>query len=155
MGVGGQHHVPSALRLGKRPISYFTGGWASPWDRSGQVGKISPPPEFDLRTVQPVSSRYTDWAFPIHWSRLKSRNRKRRQTSEKRAKLIRKLCRKKILRSTFSTKNIKDKMCLAFQVACLSGTWDSVPSLGHPGSRLEMSPCTARCSDRRHRWLMM
>jgi hypothetical protein len=28
--------------------------------RSGRVRKISPPPEFDPRTVQPVASRYTD-----------------------------------------------------------------------------------------------
>ena len=30
--------------------------------RSGQVRKISPPPAFDPRTVQPVASRYTVWA---------------------------------------------------------------------------------------------
>ena len=30
--------------------------------RSGQVWKISPPPGFDPRTVQPVASRYTDYA---------------------------------------------------------------------------------------------
>jgi hypothetical protein len=52
--------------------------------RSGQVRKISPPPGFDLRTVQPVASRYTDWAIrptnltdvPFHkynFSCLKSR----------------------------------------------------------------------------------
>ena len=29
---------------------------------SGQVRKISPPPRFDPRIVQPVASRYTDWA---------------------------------------------------------------------------------------------
>ena len=29
--------------------------------RSGQVRKISPPPVFDPRTVQPVASRYTDY----------------------------------------------------------------------------------------------
>jgi len=33
-----------------------------PLDRSGQVRKISPPPGFDPRTVQPVASRYTDYA---------------------------------------------------------------------------------------------
>jgi len=33
-----------------------------PQDRSGQVRKISPPPGFDPRTVQPLASRYTDWA---------------------------------------------------------------------------------------------
>jgi hypothetical protein len=30
--------------------------------RSGQVRKISPPPGFDPRIVQPVASRYTDYA---------------------------------------------------------------------------------------------
>jgi hypothetical protein len=33
-----------------------------PQGRSGLVRKISPPREFDPRTVQPVASRYTDWA---------------------------------------------------------------------------------------------
>ena len=32
--------------------------------RSGRVRKISPTPEFDPRTVQPVASRYTDRAIP-------------------------------------------------------------------------------------------
>ena len=31
-----------------------------PQGQSGQVRKISPPPGFDPRTVQPVASRYTD-----------------------------------------------------------------------------------------------
>ena len=33
-----------------------------PQGRSGQVRKISPPPGFDPRTVQPVASRYTYYA---------------------------------------------------------------------------------------------
>ena len=33
-----------------------------PEGRSGQVRKISPPPGFDLRTIQPVGSRYTEYA---------------------------------------------------------------------------------------------
>ena len=33
-----------------------------PQGRSGHVRKNSPPPGFDPRTVQPVASRYTDWA---------------------------------------------------------------------------------------------
>jgi len=33
-----------------------------PQGRSGQVRKISPPPGFDRRTVQPVGSHYTDYA---------------------------------------------------------------------------------------------
>ena len=35
-----------------------------PQGRSGQIRKISPPPEFDPRTVQPLASRYTDYATP-------------------------------------------------------------------------------------------
>ena len=36
-----------------------------PHGQSGRVPKISPPPPgFDARTVQPVASRYTDWATP-------------------------------------------------------------------------------------------
>jgi hypothetical protein len=34
--------------------------------RSGRVRKISHPPGFDPWTVQPVPSRYTDWAIPAH-----------------------------------------------------------------------------------------
>jgi hypothetical protein len=37
-----------------------------PHDRFGRVRKISPPPEFDPRTVQSVVSRYADWAIPAH-----------------------------------------------------------------------------------------
>ena len=33
-----------------------------PHGRSGQVRKISPPPGFDPRTVQPVARLYTDYA---------------------------------------------------------------------------------------------
>ena len=33
-----------------------------PQCRSGQMRKISPPPGFDPRAVQPVASRYTDYA---------------------------------------------------------------------------------------------
>ena len=40
------------------PLCSRLGG---PQGRSGQVRKISPPPGFDPRTVQPVVSRYTDW----------------------------------------------------------------------------------------------
>jgi len=33
-------------------------GWAK--SQAGRVHKISPPPEFDTRAVQPAASRYTD-----------------------------------------------------------------------------------------------
>jgi len=65
MGVGGQRHDPPALPPGKNqhPLYRRMGG---PQGRSGRLRKISPRPGFDLRTVQPVASRYTDWAIPAH-----------------------------------------------------------------------------------------
>jgi hypothetical protein len=58
MGVGGQRHVPAALPPGmtRHPLHRRLGG-------SGRVRKISPPPGFDPRTLQPVASHYTDWAI--------------------------------------------------------------------------------------------
>jgi len=65
MGVVGQRYAPAALPQGKTryPLYRKLGG---PQNRSGQVRKISPPPEFDPRIVQPVVSRCTDWAVPAH-----------------------------------------------------------------------------------------
>jgi hypothetical protein len=57
-GLGGQRHVPAVLPTGKR-----LGG---PKGRSVRVRKISPPLEFNLRTVQSVASRYTDYTIPVH-----------------------------------------------------------------------------------------
>ena len=63
MVVVRQHHAPAALPPGKNryPLYRRMGG---PQARSGRVRKISPPLGFDPRTVQPVASRYTDWAIP-------------------------------------------------------------------------------------------
>jgi hypothetical protein len=41
----------------ERPDTHCTGGWVGPQGLSGRVRKISPPPEFDSRTVQPVASQ--------------------------------------------------------------------------------------------------
>jgi hypothetical protein len=41
-----------------------------PQGRSGLMRKISPPPRFDPRAVQPVASRYTDYAIPAPTSSL-------------------------------------------------------------------------------------
>jgi hypothetical protein len=64
-GVGGQRHVPAALPPVKTRYALYRklGG---PQGRSGQVRKISPPPGFDPRTVEPVASSYTDCAIPAH-----------------------------------------------------------------------------------------
>ena len=55
----GQRHAQAAPSRRERPGIHSTGGWVG---RSGQVRKISPPPGSDPRTVQPVDSRYTDYA---------------------------------------------------------------------------------------------
>ena len=62
-GVGGQRHAPAALPPGKTRYPFYRklGG---PQGGSGRERKISSPPGFDPRTVQPVASRYTDWAIP-------------------------------------------------------------------------------------------
>jgi len=58
--VKGQRHAPAALYPRETPDTHCTGGWVGP--RAGLDKKISSPPGFDPRTVQPVASRYTDYA---------------------------------------------------------------------------------------------
>ena len=59
MAVGGQHHTPAALPPEKtRYLMYRRLG--GPQGRSGRVRKNLAPTGLDLRTVQPVASRYTD-----------------------------------------------------------------------------------------------
>ena len=67
MGVDGQRHAPAALPPGKTRYALYRrlGGLQG---RSGRVRKILPPPGFDPRTVQPVATRYTDWAIAAHKS---------------------------------------------------------------------------------------
>jgi hypothetical protein len=55
-GVGGQHHAPAALPPVEDTVPIV--------QEAGRERKISSPPGFDPRTVQPVASRYTDWAIP-------------------------------------------------------------------------------------------
>ena len=65
--MGGQHHTPTALPPGKTRYTLYRrlGG---PQGRSGRVRNILPPPGFDARTVQPLASRYTDYAILAHWN---------------------------------------------------------------------------------------
>ena len=60
-GEGSASRPGRSLPPGKTryPLYRRLGG---PLGRSGQVRKISPLPEFDPRTVQPVASCYTDYA---------------------------------------------------------------------------------------------
>jgi len=61
IGGGGGRHAPAAIPPVKTryPLYRRLGGLET---GSGRVRKISPPPGFDLRTVHPVASRYTDCA---------------------------------------------------------------------------------------------
>ena len=61
MGVGGQCHAPVAFTPGNDPLPIVQAGmtryplYRSPGGPQGRSG-------FDPRTVQPVGSRYTDYA---------------------------------------------------------------------------------------------
>ena len=64
MGVCDLRHATAAVPPGKKtryPLYRKLGG---PKGRSGRVRKISLPLGLDPRTVHPVASSYTDWAFP-------------------------------------------------------------------------------------------
>ena len=65
MGVGRQRHTPAALTLGytRYPLYRKLGG---PQSGPDGCGKSLPPIGFGPRTVQPVASRYTDWATPAY-----------------------------------------------------------------------------------------
>ena len=67
MGVGGQRHAPATFPPGKTRYSLYS-RLCGPKGRSGRVRKISPPPGFDPWTVQPVATRYNDWATPAHFT---------------------------------------------------------------------------------------
>ena len=58
---------PDLFTPGKDPIIIVQEAGVSQ-EQLGQVWKISPPPEFETRTVQPVASHYTDRAIPAHYS---------------------------------------------------------------------------------------
>jgi len=62
MEVGGQPHAPATLH----PSKAGGGGGRAGLDKGGNS---RPPPGFDPRTVQPVSSCYTDWAIPAREDR--------------------------------------------------------------------------------------
>ena len=64
MGLGGQHHAPATLPLGKIRYPLY-GRLGRVEGRSGRVPKILPQPQFDPRAAQPAASRYTD-VIPAH-----------------------------------------------------------------------------------------
>jgi hypothetical protein len=60
-GEGSASRPGHFLSPGKTRYPLYT-RLGEPQGRSGQVQKISPPPAFDPRTIQPVASLYTDWS---------------------------------------------------------------------------------------------
>jgi hypothetical protein len=61
--VSGQHHAPAAFTPGKDPVPIVQeAGWAPEPVWIGAENLV--PPGFDPPTLQPVASRYTDYAIP-------------------------------------------------------------------------------------------
>jgi len=59
MRVGGQRQALAALPPGKKYLTPYIRGWVASRVGLDGCGK-SPAPGFDLRTVRPVASCYTD-----------------------------------------------------------------------------------------------
>jgi hypothetical protein len=51
----------------ERPGTHCTGGWVGPKTGLEGCGKSRPSPGFEIRTVQPVASRYTSYAIAVHF----------------------------------------------------------------------------------------
>jgi hypothetical protein len=65
MGVGGQRYALATWPPGKTQYPLYR-RLDGPQGWSGWVQKILPPTGFDPRTVQPITSRYTDCTIPAH-----------------------------------------------------------------------------------------
>ena len=63
--------TPLPLYPRERPGTHCIGGWVGLRAGVDGCGKSRLPPGFDPRTVQPVPSRYTDWAILAHLSFFK------------------------------------------------------------------------------------
>ena len=61
-GVKCQCHAPATLYRRDRPGTRCTGSWVDPWPAWERAENLAPTPGFDPRTVQPLASRYTDYA---------------------------------------------------------------------------------------------
>ena len=59
----GQRHALAIPYPRERPGTHCTGGWVGLRTGLDRCGKSRPPSGFDLRTVQPVGSRYTDYSI--------------------------------------------------------------------------------------------
>jgi hypothetical protein len=57
--------TPRPLYPRERLGTHHIGGKVGPQGGSERVRKVSTLPGFDPRTVQPVTSRYTDWVIQV------------------------------------------------------------------------------------------
>jgi hypothetical protein len=60
--------TPQPLYQREKPGTRCIGGWVCPRAGLDGCGKSRPPPGFDPRSVQPVASRYAEYAIPAHIS---------------------------------------------------------------------------------------
>jgi hypothetical protein len=60
MGVGGQRHAPSALSLGKRPVTHCTGGWVGLGVVLDGCGK-SAPLSYEFQNLYPPAHSETSY----------------------------------------------------------------------------------------------
>ena len=58
--------TPRSIYPLERPGTHCIGGWVGPRAGLDGSGKSRLPPGFDPLTVQPIASRYTDWAILAH-----------------------------------------------------------------------------------------
>jgi hypothetical protein len=58
---------PGRFNRRKETLYPFRRRMGGPQNRSGRVRRMSPPPGFDPRTVQPIASRCIDYSMPAHF----------------------------------------------------------------------------------------
>ena len=64
--MDGQHNAPAALPPGETRYPLYRRLGGEPQGPSGRVQENLAPLAFDPWTVQPLASRYTDWAIAAH-----------------------------------------------------------------------------------------
>ena len=67
MGVVCQGHAPAALPPVEETSYALYRRLCGPRSRSGKDIKFSPPPTFELRNVESVTSRYTYYSIPVQY----------------------------------------------------------------------------------------
>jgi len=65
MEVGGERLYQAVMFLGRRPGTHRTRGWVAPEPAWMDADNLFPT-GVELRTVEPVASRYTDYAIVMN-----------------------------------------------------------------------------------------